>query len=639
MADLNDLLIRIDATTEQLRREMKRAESAVDQTTKKIDKDLGKVDMKFAALAKGAALAGAAIAAAAAAAGGAKLVAVARETDILDAQLKTATGSAEGAAKAFANLEKFAAETPYSLQEVTRAFVKLKNYGLDPSEAALISYGNTAAAMGKTLDQMIEAVADASNKSFERLREFGVTAKQNGNEVALTFRGLTTTIGNNAAEIEQYLRRIGDVDFAGAMMDRANSLDGALSNLGDSWDALFRTISRGPIGQAIEDQVRQASESLGWLSDRIKQMQGTGTADDEIRWAIERLKARREELIPRIVSPERSTTGQIVAENARKQVLAINEEIEGLLAVQENLIGAARRRETIAEIVVRSQRITLPRGVARTTDDRPDADPMIEAPKERQFDGGAAALERESQRIQEAFGEVDAFFQGTRNETEQLQAQILRVQELAAQGFFAAKGIDDQQILERLNAQMADIDNKTEQLSEFGLEAARAMQQAFADFLFDPFSDGLDGMLEGFLKTIQRMMAEIAAQQVLTNLFGSFAGSTNPILAGLASFGGARANGGPVAAGKNYLVGERGPEMFQSSVGGRISQLGGGVKVDIIDQRGAGAPPVEVTRNKSNGMEQIRMLIRGEVSGMFADGSMDRQFSAASMPIRRTGRR
>lgn len=37
-----------------------------------------------------------------------------------------------------------------------------------------------------------------------------------------------------------------------------------------------------------------------------------------------------------------------------------------------------------------------------------------------------------------------------------------------------------------------------------------------------------------------------------------------------APFGGARAEGGPVAAGRPYLVGERGPELFTPSVSGSI---------------------------------------------------------------------
>lgn len=53
------------------------------------------------------------------------------------------------------------------------------------------------------------------------------------------------------------------------------------------------------------------------------------------------------------------------------------------------------------------------------------------------------------------------------------------------------------------------------------------------------------------------------------------------------SFSGARADGGPVAAGQAYLVGERGPELFRPAVAGSIQPLGaGGVNVTINVQGG-----------------------------------------------------
>ncbi|MBO9560526.1 MAG: phage tail tape measure protein [Caulobacter sp.] len=54
-----------------------------------------------------------------------------------------------------------------------------------------------------------------------------------------------------------------------------------------------------------------------------------------------------------------------------------------------------------------------------------------------------------------------------------------------------------------------------------------------------------------------------------------------------ASFSGARADGGPVAAGGAYLVGERGPELFRPTSGGTIEPAGGGgVNVTINVQGG-----------------------------------------------------
>jgi phage tail tape-measure protein len=198
-----------------------------------------------------------------------KLLDVAREFDILNASLVTATKSTENAAVAFKAIERFAATTPYNLSQSVDGFVKLVNLGLTPSEKALKSYGNTAAALGKDLSQMIEAVADATVGEFERLKEFGIKAKSEGDKVSFTFQGVTKTIGKNAAEIEQYLMAIGENEFAGAMAERAKTLDGAISNLGDSWDGLYRTISSSGVSSLIADGIRSITEMIDSASAYI----------------------------------------------------------------------------------------------------------------------------------------------------------------------------------------------------------------------------------------------------------------------------------------------------------------------------------------------------------------------------------
>lgn len=198
-----------------------------------------------------------------------KLITTQRTFDKLNAGLITATGSAEGATKAFDSLQKFAKETPYGLEQSVEAFIKLTNLGLKPSEVAMTSYGNTAAAMGKDLSQMIEAVADATTGEFERLKEFGIKASQENGKVALTFKGQTTTIRNNAKEIEKYLLNLGNVDFSGAMANRMKTLDGSIANLEDTIDSLFLKVSQSGIGDAIKAGVDSASLSLETVGDNL----------------------------------------------------------------------------------------------------------------------------------------------------------------------------------------------------------------------------------------------------------------------------------------------------------------------------------------------------------------------------------
>ena len=73
---------------------------------------------------------------------------------------------------------------------------------------------------------------------------------------------------------------------------------------------------------------------------------------------------------------------------------------------------------------------------------------------------------------------------------------------------------------------MQELEAKTEEtadtLTEFARSAAQNMQTAFADFLFDPFSDGTDSMLKKFGETVKRMIAEAASAEIMKRLFGDF---------------------------------------------------------------------------------------------------------------------
>lgn len=231
------------------------------------DKDMAGMSRTASGLASGVTrMIGPLLSAASAMAALSKAVSIQRQFDVLNAGLITATGSSEKAAQAFEALQDFAAKTPYSLDQAVEGFTKLVNLGLTPSEQALLSYGNTASAMGKDLNQMIEAVADAATGEFERLKEFGIKAKQEGDSVSLTFRGTTTRIGNNAREIEEYLTALGENEFAGAMERRMDTLDGAMSNLGDTWDQTYRLINEAGLGELMEDSVRGTIAALEELN-------------------------------------------------------------------------------------------------------------------------------------------------------------------------------------------------------------------------------------------------------------------------------------------------------------------------------------------------------------------------------------
>ena len=262
MATTDDLVISIRADVGRLESQLRNIDQQLGNTTRQGNETASAIkSMALQFLSLGAAVEGLK-----------KLTEVNREFGILKAGLETATGSIQGANQAFAALQQFAQTTPYSLQQAVDGFTKLVNLGLTPSEAALQSYGDTSAALGKDLSQMIEAVADAATGEFERLKEFGIKAKNQGDTISFTFRGVTENVKNNATEIENYLIKLGQVNFDGAMKKRMESLDGAISNLSDSFDALFFQIGESGATEILNTNLRRVGDAFNTITAKVKEL-------------------------------------------------------------------------------------------------------------------------------------------------------------------------------------------------------------------------------------------------------------------------------------------------------------------------------------------------------------------------------
>lgn len=143
-----------------------------------------------------------------------------------------------------------------------------------------------------------------------------------------------------------------------------------------------------------------------------------------------------------------------------------------------------------------------------------------------------------------------------------------------------------------------DLEETANKMSQFAKQAANNMQSAFADFLFDPFKDGLKGMLSGFIDIIRRMIAQVMASQILLAMFGHLAGSANPILAGIGQgFGGTAPTmdlGGRGKAGQAVMIGRGAqPEMFIPDSAGTFipnaDKMGGQALTINVDARDEGA--------------------------------------------------
>lgn len=119
----------------------------------------------------------------------------------------------------------------------------------------------------------------------------------------------------------------------------------------------------------------------------------------------------------------------------------------------------------------------------------------------------------------------------------------------------AAGEIDDTQYQEAIDKMKGAV----EEMDQFTIQAARNMQSAFSDFLFDPFADGMDGMGYKFAQTLQRMAADALAANVMNTLFGNMGkdGKVGGWVGGLISAMGFHEGG---------IVGQPGSESFTRAV-------------------------------------------------------------------------
>ncbi|KQO09440.1 hypothetical protein [Sphingomonas sp. Leaf242] len=197
---------------------------------------------------------------------GAAAISAAAQTQKWMAQLETVTKSSTLAQESYAALVGFASRTPFDLGQSIEAFTKLRMLGLAATESRLTSFGNTAAAMGKSMNQMIEAVADASTGEFERLKEFGIKSKTEGDKVKFTFQGVTTSVAKNSTEITKYLEGIGNTTFGGAMAKQMDTLNGAFSNIQDNMQQMLAAIGGGALGQAVKEIAKTIANGIGLIT-------------------------------------------------------------------------------------------------------------------------------------------------------------------------------------------------------------------------------------------------------------------------------------------------------------------------------------------------------------------------------------
>jgi len=201
-----------------------------------------------------------------------QIIAVRGEFEKFEAVLTNTLGSSSAAQLALSDIKDFAAQTPFSVQELTGSFVKLANQGFVPTIQQMRKLGDVAAATGKGFDQLAEAIIDAQVGEFERLKEFGIRAQKEGDNVKFTFKGVQTQVDFTAESIQDYILGLGEVEgVSGATAAISETLSGKVSNLGDAYDNLLNTIGDSGLWKNAIDGLSGLLSATTELVDYLKQ--------------------------------------------------------------------------------------------------------------------------------------------------------------------------------------------------------------------------------------------------------------------------------------------------------------------------------------------------------------------------------
>lgn len=251
-----------------------------------------------------------------------KLVSVNAETQALKTRLDTLLGPEKATAK-FAELEAFAKRTPFRLNEITDAFIRMNSAGFDIGENELQSLGDLAAASGKDMNALTEIMLSANRGMTAMVDNIaGLKAETKGGKILFT-----DTLGGTSKLLDKGDTK-GMLAFfvaAGKSEKRMNSmqklsqtLGGLWSTLQDNVDAFFRTVGESGVNEQLQELLKLMLSTSGG-GDSLAKSIGEGLTlalrglvavlrfaqehADSLRWALKLLTLNRLGLAALVAAP------------------------------------------------------------------------------------------------------------------------------------------------------------------------------------------------------------------------------------------------------------------------------------------------------------------------------------------------
>jgi TP901 family phage tail tape measure protein len=547
----------------------------------------------------------------------------------------------------------------------------------------------------------LEGIRDRGGRASAALEEFGL----GGEEIAKTI----PTLIQNVDRLKENLSTAGtEAENAGALQAEFEKAVGSLKAELDLLNSTF-DVAQQKVGEELAPHIREASEdlrdflnndaavarfaeALGSVVDTF--IQGARVAADFYAIVTDRPPIQ-DIRFPEVTNLDQA---QRATQALRDQRAVIEDEIPKLEAKLEELGNKntggldtiADFRETKEKLQERRMLLeeyagAIAEGEERIQQLRQAQDEEADSARE-----SGEAHQEQAERIHEAGASAEEFEEALKSATEAAkesaasqrgewqrvaeqikdQADPLRAirREMRVTQAAMDQGLvpDDLGMarLMQLQAEMDEVGRSADEakedaaeafggMSEFAIKARRNIQSELADTLVDTMQGSYDSILEGWVRLMQRMVAEAAAAEIMSSLTGEgqegegllsaagswlssyFSGGGGSTSAGTAHTGGIAGEipasrsvspllfagaeryhaGGMAGLGPNEvpIIAERGEEVLTKEDPRHRANGGMGAPITVNQSFAGGQPPEEVRRSaKQGGLEAARALQRAK---------------------------
>ena len=157
-------------------------------------------------------------------------------------KLTSVTGDLQKSMSLFQQINNMAREVPYTVDEMTQSILTLNKSGFAPSKDNLMSIAKIAAGTGKNMTEISSAISGLVQGNYRGLRQLGVTVKDNGETMIMTYKGATTEVKKNTDAVMKYIKSIADNDYAQTLNYQMDGLTGKTKKLSEAWGDFSRSL-------------------------------------------------------------------------------------------------------------------------------------------------------------------------------------------------------------------------------------------------------------------------------------------------------------------------------------------------------------------------------------------------------------